>query len=159
MFQKMQICFFFLGLCCIQTVVYAQDNGDNDCNNEGFTFYNGSLILNNDRQSTSRVFQIQNVGGGTVTLNREVQNDPDMNAGWSSSIDGGQYSLLAMNQNNFAFRCMINNPPIEIGLTNCQRVLRVCAISPKNALGSFWISENKSLLETLRQLKSRRIIN
>jgi len=134
----------------------AEEN-NNQCQSEGFNFSQGALVLNNSGQHQSRIFQIQNMDAGQVKLDHFTETDPGMSAGWASSIDSGMISLLAMNQPNFAIKCMINNPPVEWGLIDCRRVLQVCAITPKQSLGSFWIAENKPLAEILKTLRERRI--
>lgn len=161
---NIKLLFFVMLIFCQSS--FAQENNtteklestESTCSSEGFAFRNGALVLNIGEHQ-SRVFQIQNIGQGKVLLDHFSETDPGMSAGWSSSLDGGNFSLLAMNQPNFGLKCMISNPPVEWGLIDCKRVLSVCSITPKQALGSFWVSENKSFPDTQKTLKQRRIIN
>jgi hypothetical protein len=140
------------------TVSDANSNSNSECQSEGVDYQQGALVLNTGSSHKSRIYQIQNIASGQLKLDHFTETDPGMSAGWASSIDPGMYSLLAMNQPNFAIKCMINNPPVEWGLIDCRRVLQVCSITPKQALGSFWVLENRPLAETLKILRERRII-
>lgn len=164
MFKK-----YFIAICLLSsgfifsTPSLGQDDqsleNQSSCLSEGFGFVNGPVVLNTDSSHQSRVFQIQNTTDGEVILDHFSETDPGMSAGWSSTIDGGNYSIISMTQANFPLKCMVSNPPVEFGLIDCKRVLTVCAIVTKYPLGSFWVSENKSLPDTIKVLKQRRLID
>jgi|GEM_PF-6059396 len=124
------------------------------CSSEGFTFQNGQLILGlGNGLFNQQVYFVHNNSDYEQLLLSHPTNTA-MSAGWESRLDQGQWSALAMNQSNFVINCF-GRKPGAIGYVDCKAVLEVCSYSKAKmgGGGSYWMSENKSLSDTISSLR------
>jgi hypothetical protein len=95
---------------------------------------------------------IHNVSSSELWLTHP--SDKGVSAGWSSQIQGGNWSALVLNKKSFALQCIESQPGHEqqvpcIGLiTVCQWTKDVKFASPNTA----WAGENKPLKELMQSV-------
>lgn len=120
------------------------------CSNEGIRFQGGQLIL--DSQNPS-VYLFHNHSDYQQLLLSHPTNTA-MSAGWLSRLAQGQWSALVMAQTHFVINCFGRKPGVAT-YVDCQSVIDVCTYHPVSsyANGSYWLSENKSLFDTINVLK------
>jgi hypothetical protein len=151
---------FFLGfigfiLYILSFCVFSQ-TGLEACTQEGFVYKDHNIIFNNDGKTIQRVYLIHNLTRGIVMVNH-VKADPGASAGWMTKMNPDNWLALAMNQPNFGFACMSYNPP-QLRMVDCQSVIGVCSFKPKNNLGNYWLAQNENILDILKILAQRKIV-
>jgi hypothetical protein len=131
-----------------------------NCGQEGFSFVNGQLILNPQGAdlSSQPMYLIQNRSDfPQISLTRKTINS--LAAAWTTRIDAGQWSALALTHPQFVVNCF-GRKPGAIGYVDCASVLLVCSYphaQSSNGAGSHWIAENSSLLDVLTSVKQHGI--
>lgn len=84
-------------------------------------------------------------------------SDPSASAGWSSHLQAGNWSALALNEKSFELSCIESRPGHEQQIP-CAGVLAACQMSPvttpKNASMAFWAGENMTLKAILAHVGS-----
>ena len=157
---------FILIVLLTSTLALAQDEGANElvsslpqgCGKEGITFLqNGQLILGNQNNpSNQQIYLIRNRSDYTqIVLAHPTTTE--MNAGWTSRLDEGQWSAITVTGLPFNLTCF-GRKPGAIGYVDCQSVLMVCSypnVTTEGTGGNYWVSENKGLIDTLSTLKMR----
>lgn len=100
---------------------------------------------------------MQNTSENTVWLTHPVA-DPGASAGWTSQIQSGKWSALALREKNFSFTCTESRPGHEQQIA-CAEAIMACvwkkAKIPAEEKGSFWAAEDKSLSELKAALSAR----
>jgi hypothetical protein len=152
------ICLMLNGAVFGQTSSEPPSDPNTPCSQEGFVFKNNQIYFNNDTNAAHRIFLIHNITPTPVVLNKLDNTGAMGSGGWTSRLDGNQWSALAMSQPNLNLSCESFNPPFY-RLMDCKNGLSVCTYHAKNNTGSFWIVENTSLLNVLKTLKQRNMID
>lgn len=79
-------------------------------------------------------------------------------AGWSSRVEAGNWSALALNGKSFELSCIESRPGHEQQIP-CSGVLAVCqwahASMPEHAKGTFWAGENRALSPLIAYIERR----
>ncbi len=85
-------------------------------------------------------------------------SEPNASAGWSSRLQVGNWSALAVDKNDFELSCIESKPGHEQQVP-CKGLISVCrihiAIMPKGTQGTFWAGEDMSLTNLLPYLANR----
>ncbi len=80
------------------------------------------------------------------------------NAGWSSRLDAGNWTALALDDASFELSCIESRPGHEQQVP-CAGLLSVCQFSPVKATkaesGTFWAGENMALSALMAHVGSR----
>lgn len=80
------------------------------------------------------------------------------NAGWSSRLDAGNWTALALDEASFELSCIESRPGHEQQVP-CAGLLSVCQFSPVKAKkaepGTFWAGENMALSALMAHVGSR----
>lgn len=91
------------------------------------------------------VFLFHNISDKKIILN-PVLNSPGASAGYTSTIDGGNWSALNLGH-DLTFHCAIHDDE-RIRYISCNQVLQIyhypAVQFPTKNQGDFWIGENKS---------------
>ena len=134
------------------------------CVSKHYEYKNNNLILeiNSSEQS---LYLFHNISDTDYWVNHPVTKVPGVSAGWASILNAGQWSALAIYQNsnseNFAISCETMGKDGELTYHDCRNVLRTCIMEKaefkSGDKGSYWVSENKSLNDLVREIKSRDI--
>jgi hypothetical protein len=134
------------------------------CVSKDYEYKDNNLILEiNPTEQTLYLFH--NISDTDYWVNHPVTKDPGVSAGWASILNAGQWSALAIYQNsnseNFAISCETMGKDGALTYHNCQDVLRTCIVEKAEFKtgdkGSYWVAENKSLNDLVKEIKSRGI--
>ena len=83
------------------------------------------------------------------------------NAGWSSRLQGGNWSALALDKESFELSCIESRPGHEQQVP-CAGLLAACQYSPvkmpKAEAGTFWAGEDMALSALKAHVGSRGIV-
>lgn len=94
-----------------------------------------------------RIIMIHNLSTVDLWITHPV-SDPGATAGWSSRLQSGNWSALAINNSAFELSCIESRPGHE-QQTPCKNVVGVCewttTAHPKKPSGIFWAGENMAL--------------
>lgn len=98
-------------------------------------------------KKSSLVF-IHNLTSADLWITHPVTN-PGASAGWSTRLQNGNWSALALNKGPFALNCIESRPGHEQQVP-CEGLIAVCKWKgvkiPENGQGStFWVAEDMSL--------------
>lgn len=90
---------------------------------------------------------IHNISNNDLWITHPV-SEPSASAGWSSRLQAGNWSALALDKDNFELSCIESKPGHEQQVP-CSGVISVCEWStvsiPKKEKGTFWAGENMTL--------------
>jgi hypothetical protein len=97
-----------------------------------------------DQADHIQVYYFKNVSKQGVWIDHPIKN-PSLSAGWSSYLQAGNGSALALDRKNFAISCAVINPG-KVDYLNCSDVLSIYSehskpSNPKQK-GSAWIAED-----------------
>ncbi len=85
-------------------------------------------------------------------------SDETANAGWSSHLQAGHWSALALEKGSFELSCIESRPGHEQQVP-CKGLLAACqwmpVIQPKAATGTFWAGEDMTLASLKAYVGSR----
>ena len=88
-------------------------------------------------------------------------SDPSASAGWSSRLQAGNWSALALDKKSFELSCIESRPGHE-QQAPCGGLLAVCQWSdvsaPKAESGTFWAGEDLTLSALMAHVGSRGFI-
>lgn len=130
------------------------------CADTSLGFSGKELILNQGTEGALNLYLIHNVSKDTIYLNHEPKDNPGASAGWSTELAPGNWAAISVDKVSFGFTCgkMV---PGKFDEVPCKDEISACKFSSAQfsdqAKGSYWVSENKSLQETLGTIKSRGI--
>ena len=100
---------------------------------------------------------IHNLSRGDLWITHPV-SDPSASAGWSSHLEAGNWSALAVDKESFELSCIESKPGHEQQVP-CVGVIAVCEWStvklPAQAIGTFWAGENMTLQALTAHLGGR----
>ncbi|NCT57471.1 MAG: hypothetical protein GW760_07185 [Legionella sp.] len=94
-----------------------------------------------------RVLMVHNLSAYDVWMTHAA-SDENFDPGWSSRLQGNQWSALALDKTDLVLNCIESKPGHEQQIA-CERVLAVCewpiTSRPKHTHGVFWAGENMTL--------------
>ncbi|MDP3562306.1 MAG: hypothetical protein Q8R83_09045 [Legionellaceae bacterium] len=108
------------------------------------------------------VIMMHNLSNADLWITHPV-NDAGAQAGWSSQLESGKWSALALDgkEKNFALQCIESRPGHEQQIS-CADVLAICqwpkTQMPENTSGTFWAGENMEMLPLKAYLERRGFI-
>lgn len=95
----------------------------------------------------SAVVMIHNLATHELWLTHPVV-DPSSSAGWTSRLQGGNWSALALHDKSFELSCIESRPGHEQQIS-CAGVLAVCQFGtetmPANEAATYWAGEDMNL--------------
>ncbi|MBA3536324.1 MAG: hypothetical protein H0T84_06930 [Tatlockia sp.] len=103
------------------------------------------------------LIMIQNSSTAELWVTHPV-SEPGASAGWSSRLQAGNWSALALDKNAFELNCIESKPGHEQQIP-CSTVISLCkwstvAMSAKEK-GTFWAGENMPLPGLISHLEGR----
>lgn len=95
------------------------------------------------------VVMLHNLSNNDLWITHPADTDPGAQAGWSSQLNGGKWSALALDETkSFQLSCIESRPGHEQQIP-CAGVLAVCKwiniTMPEKKSGVFWAGENMDL--------------
>ncbi|MCX7118113.1 MAG: hypothetical protein NTW94_09500 [Legionellales bacterium] len=103
------------------------------------------------------VVMIHNLSSIDLWLTHPI-SEPSASAGWSSRIQGGHWSALALDKASFDLSCIESRPGHEQQVP-CKGLLAACiwpsVKSPKSKSGTFWAGEDLPLSALKAHVGSR----
>lgn len=109
------------------------------------------------KASEQRVLLIHNLSETDLWITHPV-TDPSASAGWSSRLEGGNWSALTLDKNSFELSCIESKPGHEQQVA-CAGMIAICEWAsikiPSQLKGTFWAAENQSLANLKTNLGGR----
>ena len=103
------------------------------------------------------LIMIHNLSKSDLWITHPV-SEPSTNAGWSSRLQGGNWSALALDKKSFELSCIESRPGHEQQVP-CVGLLVACqwsnVTSPKTETGTFWAGEDMTLTALKAHVGSR----
>ena len=100
---------------------------------------------------------LHNLSGLDLWITHPV-SEADTAAGWSSRLQSGHWSALALDTTAFELSCIESKPGHEQQVS-CEHALAICewpiTSSPEHTSGIFWAGENMSLTALTAYLSRR----
>jgi len=100
---------------------------------------------------------IHNLSNTDLWITHPV-SDPGASAGWSSRLQAGNWSALALDKEKFELSCIESKPGHEQQVP-CQGVISVCrwakVTMPAKETGTYWAGENMALSSLTEHLGGR----
>lgn len=99
---------------------------------------------------------INNLSKSDLWITHPV-SEPSASAGWSSRLQAGNWSALALDKDSFELSCIESKPGHEQQVP-CSGVISVCEWQvnmPAKAAGTYWAGENMALSALTTQLGGR----
>lgn len=113
-----------------------------------------SVILSADKPT---VVMMHNISNTDIWISHPV-SEPGASAGWSSRLQPGNWSALALNDKSFEIACIESKPGHEQQVP-CASVLSICHFlgvkTTEQATSTFWIGENTELNSLNAQIGQR----
>lgn len=108
----------------------------------------------------STLVMIHNLSNTDLWITHPVK-EPNSSAGWSSRLQAGNWSALALNKKSFALSCIESRPGHE-QQAPCAGLIAACQWAnvkmPKKQKGTFWAGEDMTLSALKAHVGSRGII-
>jgi len=99
------------------------------------------------KSKKSKLVFIHNLTNNDLWITHLVEN-PGASAGWTSRLQAGNWSALAIDKPPFVLTCIESRPGHEQQIP-CEGAIAVCEWKdvkiPTNEQGTFWAGEDKSL--------------
>lgn len=148
--MKLVLSFIFM---IMVAAVYADDNNlPTSC--KPLQLKEGSLILAAEKPV---LVMIHNTSSTDIWITHPV-SEPSANAGWSSHLQAGNWSALALDKDGFELSCIESKPGHEQQIP-CGSVISVCnwstVVMSAKEKGTFWAGENMPLPGLLTHLGGR----
>mgnify|MGYP003440407692 CR=1 FL=1 len=103
------------------------------------------------------ITMIHNLSNMDLWITHPV-SEPNASAGWSSRLQSGNWSALALNDDAFELSCIESSPGHE-QQTPCSGVVAVCQWTatkmPKKSSGTYWAGEDMPLDPLIAYIKRR----
>lgn len=142
----------FLVLFTLSFIVNAEDLAPTTC--EPVVVKDESVVL---KAKDPLLVLIHNVSQNDLWITHPV-SEPSASAGWSSHLEAGNWSALAVDKESFELSCIESKPGHEQQVP-CAGVITICdwtaVKTPEQVKGTFWASENASLATLMSQLVGR----
>lgn len=104
---------------------------------------------------------IHNLSSMEIWITHPETKDPGASAGWTSRLEAGNWSALALAKGPFELGCIESKPGHEQQIS-CSEVLAICQWSdvtmPKDVVGNFWAGENLTLSALTAHVGSRGVV-
>ena len=105
-----------------------------------------------------QLMMIHNLSKNDLWITHPV-SEPSASAGWSSRLQAGNWSALALDKESFELSCIESKPGHEQQVP-CKGMITVCQWStvnlpPTQGAGTYWAGENLSLSGLTAQLGGR----
>jgi hypothetical protein len=144
---------FIIWLTLINTpLAFAEEIFPTAC--KPFVVKSESIVL---PEGAPRLIMLHNLSELDLWITHPV-SEADAASGWSSRLQSGHWSALALDKTAFELSCIESKPGHEQQIS-CEHTLAVCewsiTSSPEHTRGIFWAGENMSL-STLTAYLSRR---
>lgn len=101
------------------------------------------------------VAMIHNLSSTELWVTHPV-SQPNASAGWSSRLQAGRWSALALNDKAFQLSCIESSPGHEQQIA-CSAVVAVClwkvVSAPDASSDTYWAGENRSLSSLIAYIK------
>jgi hypothetical protein len=109
------------------------------------------------KSKKSKLIYIHNTSDSDLWITHPV-TEPSANAGWTTRIQSGNWSALALNKPPFILNCIESRPGHEQQVP-CESVVGVCLWKgvkiPEGNQGTFWAAEDQTL-DTLTAALNKR---
>jgi len=139
-------------MTCSSNLLYADDNLPASCQP---LVVQGETIKLSAKQPM--VILIHSLAEGDLWLNHPIA-DVGASAGWSSQLNAGNWTALALNKEDFELSCIESKPGHEQQVP-CEGMLAACewptVRMPAQLKGTFWAGENMTLPALLVHLGGR----
>ncbi|MBA2652715.1 MAG: hypothetical protein H0U73_10675 [Tatlockia sp.] len=113
-----------------------------------------SLMLTAEKPGLVMIHNVSNNDSWLTHPSSEV----GASAGWSSRLQAGNWSALALDKNAFELNCIESKPGHEQQIP-CSSIISVCkwskVIKSDKENGTFWAGENMSLSALISHLEGR----
>jgi hypothetical protein len=123
-------------------MIYAEDGFPVSC--KPIAVQGESIVL---KAKEPQVVLIHNLSPSDLWITHPV-SDPGASAGWSSRLEAGNWSALAVDKESFELSCIESKPGHEQQVP-CSGVTAVCEWQnvkiPEQSTGTFWAGENLTL--------------
>lgn len=127
----------------------AQETFPHTC--QGLPLQKESIILS---AKHSMLVLLYNKSSDDIWITHPVSN-VSASAGWSSRLEAGKWSALALDKKHFELSCVESKPGHEQQVS-CVELVTVCewtnVIFPEKNTGTFWAAENMNLSSLTIQL-------
>jgi hypothetical protein len=146
--------FIFVALyLCMASIIYADNNSlPSTC--KPIQMKETSTILS---AKTPLLVMIHNRSKTDLWITHPV-SEPSANAGWSSRLQTGNWSALALDKNNFELSCIESKPGHEQQVP-CKEVIFLCSWSKETrsakGKGTYWAGEDMILSKLIKHLSQR----
>ena len=132
----------FLGALCLPALIYAHGSLPKHC--QALTVQGETVTIQAPKKGL--VF-VHNISENDLWITHPVA-DPSASAGWSTRLQKGKWSALAVDKGDFAINCIESRPGHE-QQTLCEDSVAVCLWKkvkiPENQQGYFWVAEDLNL--------------
>lgn len=129
-------------LTCVSFLTFAESTFPTGC--QPVTVKGDAVTI--DTKNPTLVF-IHNLGKSDLWITHPV-NDPSASAGWTSRLQGNNWSSLSVDKGPFVINCIESIPGHEQKIP-CEGAIGVCQWSkvkmPADAKGTFWAAEDQTL--------------
>lgn len=133
---------FSIFLLLISSVLFAESTFPVGC--KAIAVQGESVTL---KAKKSKLVYIHNISNTDIWITHPVTN-PGASAGWTTRLQAGNWSALAVNNPSFELNCIESRPGHEQQVP-CQGVIAVCQWSdakiPASDQGTFWAGEDMTL--------------
>jgi len=121
------------------------------CEASGFQYDGLELVLNEEGKQT--LYFIKNNDRQGITLKYREDKAVFMSAGWQTDVSPRRWAAFAADEKNMHFQCIARGRHQQEQV-DCKQVLELCQY-PRvkfagSNMGNYWVSENKSLRQTMR---------
>ncbi len=142
-------------LCIFSTVVFAEDGFPKGC--QPISIVDDPLILKTAKPPV--IAFMHNVSSSEIWVTHPVK-EPSASAGWSSKLQGGNWSALAVQDETFELSCIESRPGHEQQIP-CGSVIAVCVwsgVKMPTGDGTYWAGEDMTLPALTAHLGGRGFI-
>lgn len=147
--MKFILSLFFI---LMANLVHAEERLPSSC--KAVTLQEKSVALSTKKPVLA---MIHNLSETDLWITHPV-SEPSASAGWSSRLQAGNWSSLALDKESFELSCVESKPGHEQQVS-CKAVIFVClwpeVIIPVKQTGTFWAGENMNLSALMAYLGTR----
>ncbi len=136
--------FFFITMLITAWATHAKEIFPQGCT--PYTVHGENVALSTNKPTIMMLHNLTNI---KIWVTHYTSN-AGAQAGWSSMLDAGKWSALALSphKKQFKLTCIESQPGHEQPIA-CQDVLAVCewenSHTPENKSGTFWAAENMEM--------------
>jgi hypothetical protein len=142
----------YLLISCMAAVVYADNTLPSSC--KPLQMEGISVMLSAKKPIVMMIHNLSHTG---LWITHPV-SEPSASAGWSSRLQVGNWSALALDKDAFELSCIESKPGHEQQVP-CSAVISVCewptVVMSTKETGTFWAGEDMTLSGLIAHLKGR----